>query len=90
MEFKELAKEIKKVFDAKQYEWRIDGILSIPTELDIRQTMEEMAKQLANVPDGTWMELGRLIFIKSGKLIDVYVHHAAIEENEQANKEPVL
>jgi hypothetical protein len=86
MDFKELAGELKAVFDAKGYTWNIDGALTIPSELDILDTMTEMARQLESVPSGTWMELGRLIFIKTGEHLDVYVLHATINQSKDTNE----
>lgn len=90
MEFKGLAKEVKTIFDDKGYTWTVDGLSTVPTERDILETMEQMAKRLSEEPDGSWLELGRLIFIKTGSLIDVYVLHGTVRNNEQPNQEPVL
>lgn len=90
MEFKELAKEVKAVFDEKGYTWTVDGFSTVPTEGDILDTMEKMAKRLNEEPDGSWIELGRLIFVRTGSLIDVFVLHGTVRNNEQSNQEPVL
>lgn len=90
MEFERLAKEIKTVFDEKKYTWTVDGLSTVPTERDILETMEKMAQRLMQEPDGSWLELGRLIFIRTGSLIDVYVLHGTVRNNEQPNEESVL
>jgi biotin synthase-like enzyme len=90
VEFKELAKEIKEVFDKKGYTWKVAEVSTVPTEHDILETMQQMAKRLDQEPDGSWLELGRLIFIKTGSLIDVYVLHGTVRNNEQPTQEPVL
>ncbi|QRI46185.1 hypothetical protein SEA_CURSIVE_242 [Streptomyces phage Cursive] len=91
MELKRLAKEFKEVFDEKQYHWRIDDTLTVPSERDILDTLEQVVERIAKEPSGTWVELGRLIFIKTGSLIDVYLHHGTIErQDEQPPTEPVL
>ncbi|QNN98450.1 hypothetical protein SEA_LILMARTIN_242 [Streptomyces phage LilMartin] len=85
-----LAKEFKKVFDDKDYQWMIGGVLTSPSEQDILDTLKQMAERISKEPDGTWMELGHFIFIKTGGLIDVYLHHETIkEQNEQPNTESV-
>ncbi|AST15426.1 hypothetical protein SEA_SAMISTI12_241 [Streptomyces phage Samisti12] len=69
----------------------IDGALTVPSEQDILDTLNQMADRLDEYPDGTQMELGHLIFIKTGRLIDVYLHHGTIErQDEQPPTEPVL
>lgn len=83
MDFKDLARELKAVFDTKGYTWNIDGVLTVPTELDILETMEQMAKHLVDEPDGTWLELGRLIYIKTGNHIDVYVLHGTVNQSKE-------
>ncbi|WNN95555.1 hypothetical protein SEA_WATERMOORE_237 [Streptomyces phage Watermoore] len=91
MELKGLAKEFKGVFDEKGYQWMIGGVLTVPSERDILDTLEQVVERIAKEPSGTWVELGRLIFIKTGSLIDVYLHHGTIErQDEQPPTEPVL
>ncbi len=91
MEFEGLAKQFKAVFDDRKYQWKIDGTLTVPSEQDILDTLKEMAERMSTLPDGTQMELGHIIFIKAGSLIDVYLHHGTVERhNEQPDTEPVL
>ncbi|QDH94062.1 hypothetical protein SEA_EVY_228 [Streptomyces phage Evy] len=91
MDYEELAKRFKPVFDENQYKWSMDGFLTVPSEQDILDTLKQMAKHLESTPDGTWMELGHLILIKNGRFTDVYLHHGAVErQDEQPNTEPVL
>ena len=91
MEFERLAKDFKEVFDREGFTWKIDGELTVPSEQDILDTLNQMAAHMDEHPDGTQMELGHLIFIKSGRFVDVYMHHGTIERpNEQSNTEPVL
>lgn len=78
MDYEKLAKKFKPVFDENKYEWMIDGVLTVPSEQDILDTLQEMAKQIESTPDGTWMELGHLIIIKTGSFIDVYLHHGTV------------
>lgn len=82
MDLKELARELKTVFDEKGYTWKIDGVSTVPSEHDILETMEQMVKHIADEPSGTWLELGRLIYIKTDDKIDVYVLHATIITDE--------
>jgi hypothetical protein len=81
----ELAEEIKKLFDEKQYRWRVNGRLKKPTLRDLTDTLEKIQDKLKDEPLGSWVYVGRLIVVKDveGKL-DVYVHHGTIEE-ENAN-----
>ena len=90
MEFEGLAKEIKAVFDDKGYTWKVDGVSTVPTESDILETMKQMAKRLEKEPNGSWLELGRLIVVRTGSLNDVYVLHGTVRNNEQPTQEPVL
>lgn len=86
MDFKELARELKTVFDDKGYTWNIDGVLTIPSEPDILETMEQMVKHIADEPSGTWLELGRLIYIKTDDKIDVYVLHGTVNQSKDTNE----
>ncbi|AXH69735.1 hypothetical protein HWB79_gp075 [Streptomyces phage LukeCage] len=81
----ELAEEIKKLFDEKQYRWRVNGRLKKPTLRDLTDALEKIQDKLKDEPLGSWVYVGRLIVVKDveGKL-DVYVHHGTIEE-ENAN-----
>lgn len=91
MDYEAISRELSKIFKDKGYTWRVDGVLTVPSQQDILETLEEMVRQLEHVPSGTWMELGHLILIKTGRFIDVYMHHGTVErQDEQPNEEPVL
>jgi hypothetical protein len=91
MDYEAISGELSKVFKDKGYTWKVDGVLTVPSQQDILETLEEMVRQLEHVPSGTWMELGHLILIKTGRFIDVYMHHGTVErQDEQPNEEPVL
>lgn len=90
MDFNAISGELSKVFKDKGYTWRVDGSLTVPSQQDILETLEEMARQLEHVPSGTWMELGHLILIKTGRFIDVYMHHGTVERQDEQPDEPVL
>ncbi|QFP97521.1 hypothetical protein SEA_SPILLED_257 [Streptomyces phage Spilled] len=79
----ELSQELKKLFDEKQYRWRVNGRLKKPTLRDLEDALEKIKDKLKNEPVGTWVYVGRLIVVKDaeGKL-DVYVHHGTIEEED--------
>jgi len=77
----ELAQELRKLFDEKQYRWRVNGRLKKPTVRDLEDTLDKIKGKLKDEPVGTWVYVGRLIVVKDaeGKL-DVYAHHGTIEE----------
>ncbi|WXW92703.1 hypothetical protein SEA_ENYGMA_256 [Streptomyces phage Enygma] len=76
-----LDEELKKLFDEKEYRWRVNGRLKKPTLRDLTDTLDKIKDKLKNEPVGTWVYVGRLIVVKDaeGKL-DVYAHHGTIEE----------
>lgn len=91
MEHEQLAGELRSLFAQKGYKWRVDGRLKSVTKADILEVVKEVEQRLANEPEGTWYEVGRLIFIKEAGLIDVYALHGSLKEtNEQSPTEPVL
>lgn len=91
MDYEVLSRELGKVFKDKGYTWRVDGVLTVPSQQDILETMREVDERLATEPSGTWLELGHLIFIKTESFIDVYMHHGTVErQDEQPTEEPVL
>ncbi|AYB71043.1 hypothetical protein SEA_YABOI_251 [Streptomyces phage Yaboi] len=77
----ELEEELKRLFDEKEYRWRVNGRLKKPTLRDLSDTLEKIKEKLKDEPVGTWLYVGRLIIVKDaeGKL-DVYAHHGTIEE----------
>lgn len=81
MEHEQLAGELRSLFAQKGYKWRVDGRLKSVTKADILELTKEVEQRMANEPDGTWYEVGRLIFIKEAGFIDVYAHHGSIEKN---------
>ena len=91
MNFEQTAKELAQLFRLKGYKWRFDGVLKTPTIADILEVLQEGARRLAKESEGTWLETGRLIVIKEAGFIDVYAHHAQLEEskNEQSPADSV-
>lgn len=90
---KRTASELAKFFKEKQYKWRINDRLKVPSEADMLDTLEGIRSRLENEPVGTWLETGRLIVLKEDKTYDVYVLHAQLEQestDEQPTTDPVL
>lgn len=88
MEYKSLARELETIFRRRQWKWKVDGELIVPTRDDILETLELMHARLADEPSGTWLELGHMILIKTNGLMDVYMHHGTVErQDEQPNTE---
>ncbi len=83
MEFEGLAKDIHDIFQLKQYRWKIDGELVVPTFEDIFDTIEEVLKVMQFNSDGTRFEVGRLIFQKTGDMVDIYVLQGTIQYNSE-------
>jgi hypothetical protein len=73
MEFERLAEEIHEVFAKRSYQWKFDGELKFPVLDDIKATIEKVQEAMIYDPDGSRFEVGRLIFIKTGDNLDVYV-----------------
>jgi hypothetical protein len=81
MEAEQLARELSHIFEDKQYQWRVEGELITPDYDDLLLTIKSVEDRLKDEPDGTWLETGRLIFIKSDSL-DVYVLQGTIESTK--------
>lgn len=82
MEHEQLAGELRSLFAQKGYKWRVDGRLKSVTKADILELTKEVEQRMTNEPDGTWYEVGRLIFIKEAGLIDVYALQGSIEKKD--------
>lgn len=79
-----IAERLASLFEERQYRWKIDGQLSVPSQKDIQDVIDEAQSRLLTEPVGTWLEIGRLIFIKSPANLDIYVLF------ESLTTEPVL
>lgn len=90
MDFSAISGELSKVFKDKGYTWRVDGVLTVPSQQDILETLEEMTERLIHEPSGSWMELGHLILIRTERFVDVYMHHGTVERHNEQPNEPVL
>lgn len=67
-----LEEELESMFLVKDYRWRINGSLVYPTATDIRETIDRAVKELYDEPEGTQLEVGRLIIKKADGHYDVY------------------
>lgn len=83
MELEGLAKNIHDIFLLKQYKWKIDGELVVPTYEDVFDTIEEVLKAMRFNPDGARFEVGRLIFQKTSDMVDIYVLQGTIQYNSE-------
>jgi len=81
MEAEQLARELSHIFEERGYQWRVEGELITPDYDDLLLTIKSIEERLENEPDGTWLETGRLIFIKSDGL-DVYVLQGTLESTK--------
>lgn len=61
-------------FFVNGWTWRVGGELIVPSEDDIAKTLDRMKEVLYTEPDGTQMELGRLIMRKDAEGYEVYVY----------------
>lgn len=67
----ELAKQLVDQFVERGYKWRIDDQLRPPSYEDMKEVLD---KAYADLEDGQIMEMGRLIMIKTGTHLDVYLY----------------
>lgn len=65
--------ELESLFLVKGYHWNIGGNLIIPNAEDIRVTIDRAKEELYDEPDGTQLQVGRLIIKKQDGHYDVYV-----------------
>jgi hypothetical protein len=65
--------EIESLFIAKGYQWMIGGKRVFPTTEDIRSTIDRAVDELYDEPDGTQIEVGRLIIKKRDGHFDLFV-----------------
>lgn len=73
---------IAQFFQQAGYEWKFkDGRHTVPTQEDIEEAVQGYIDVLANEPDLTQVEGGRLIVQKHENFYDVYVHIAEIPGN---------
>jgi hypothetical protein len=86
MEQEDLARRLSHIFEDKQYKWKIDGNLVVPSYEDLLLTIEKIKETLDNEPEGTWLESGRLIFIKTVAGLDVYVLQGTLDEPQSKDK----
>ncbi len=79
--------DIFNQFVKNSWTWKIAGELNIPTLDDIKKTLDAMKKRLYDEPNGSQMELGRLIMIKDDTNIhSVYMYVGDYEgENDDNN-----
>jgi hypothetical protein len=79
VELEGVATEVYKVFQDKKYLWKIDGKRVEPSYEDIFDTMAQVLGDMRFYPDGARFEIGRLIFQKTGDMLDIYVLQGTIQ-----------
>lgn len=67
----ELARQLVDQFVERGLKWRIGETLRPPTYEDMKTVLDKAYKELE---DGQQMEMGRLIMIKTGTHLDVYLY----------------
>jgi hypothetical protein len=60
-----IEEELESFFLVHDYQWRIDGVLRYPTADDLRATIDRAVTTMYDEPEGTQLEVGRLIVKKS-------------------------
>jgi len=79
-----LAQDIAEIFWLKDYRWNFDGVLKTPTPEDISGAIDKAVRMLYAEPDGTQLEVGRLIIKKRSRdLHDVFVHIGQLPEDDE-------
>jgi hypothetical protein len=85
MEPERLAEELLSLFSKKGYQWKVGGELILPEKEDFELTIKSVKDLLGNEPDGTRLEVGRLIFQKTGDKLDVYVLQGTIQYDSEGH-----
>lgn len=67
-----ISEELETLFMVKDYQWKIDGALRFPNADEIRQTIEKAMAELSDEPNGTQIEVGRLIIKKHSEGYAIY------------------
>lgn len=75
--------EIAKYFAERGYQWTFTDGRRIPTEDEIENVITRAVDALADEPDLTQLEVGRLIVQKHGQFYDVYVHIAQLNTDDE-------
>lgn len=67
---------IAHLFQASNLKWKFKDGYKVPTVDDISDAVFKAIDTLADEPDLTQLEFGRLIVQKSGQFYEVYMHMA--------------
>lgn len=72
-----LERKIYQAFERYGYQWKIDGTLKSPNEIDIRETIDKAKELLYDEEIGhghtPQLEIGRLIVQKNYDHFDIYM-----------------
>jgi hypothetical protein len=71
--------EIAKVFEDQGYTWKFKDGTRVPTAMEIHTTTFQAIDALADEPDNSQIEVGRLIIKKHGSWYDLFVHLAEFQ-----------
>lgn len=77
-----IEEELESFFLVHDYQWRIDGVLRYPTADEIRQTIDRAVTNMYDEPEGTQIEVGRLIVKKHDSGFGVYVLVGEINDKD--------
>lgn len=69
----ELIEDLEAQFVAKDFKYRINEELTVPTKDDLSKVLEDMKRLLEPEPDGAQISVGRLIMKKADGHHDVYL-----------------
>ena len=67
-----LESELADHFERNEWTWKLDNKDIVPREEDFLEALDKAAERLYDSPDGTQMEVGRLIIQKQGDRFYVY------------------
>lgn len=67
-----LINKLHTEFILNDYRWRRNGSTFTPTKEDLKEVLDNLAEACKD--EGTQAELGRLIVIRQGGKLDVYLH----------------
>lgn len=57
---------------ANDWKWDVDGVLRSPTATEIAAAVDELIRDLEDLPEGTYLTLGRLKVYKDPEFPDGY------------------
>ena len=80
-----MIERLQKLFSEYNYQWNISGELKVPTQDDIKLTLDRTVERLYTEPTGTQLEVGRLIVRKMDEGHEVYLHMGDYNDNSNTD-----